>query len=122
MSRPTGRSSTRSSRRLAAGTSPGSSHLLAPDVVVTADAAAVAVGTPERLDGRQAVATMFSGAARAALPVFLGERPGAAWFHRGAARVLFDIAVADGLVTSIVFRADPDVLARVVRRTEGRPA
>ncbi len=97
-------------------------HLLAPDVVVTADAAAVAVGTPERLDGRQAVATMFSGAARAALPVFLGERPGAAWFHRGAARVLFDIAVADGLVTSIVFRADPDVLARVVRRTEGRPA
>ncbi len=96
-------------------------RLLAPDVVVTADAAAVATGTPERLDGRQAVASMFSGAARAALSVFVGERPGAAWFHRGAPRVLFDITVEDGVVTAIVFRADPDVLARIVRRTDGRP-
>ncbi len=96
--------------------------LLAPGVVVTADPAAVATGTPDRLEGRQAVAAMFDGAARAALPVLVDDRPGAAWYHRGEARVLFDITVEDGVVSGIVFRADPDVLARVVRRTGGRPA
>lgn len=97
-------------------------HLLAPAVVVTADAAAVATGTPERLEGRQAVATMFNGAAKAALPVLLGERPGAAWYHRGEVRVVFDFTVEDGVVTAIIFRADPGVLARVVQRTDGRQA
>jgi len=97
-------------------------HLLAPDVVVTADAAAVATGTPERLEGRRPVAMMFDGAAKAALPVLVGDRPGAAWYHRGEARVVFDFTVEEGVVTGIVFRADPDVLARVVRRTDGRPA
>ena len=43
-------------------------HLLAPGVVVTADAAAVSAGTPARLEGRDAVASMFDGAARGALP------------------------------------------------------
>ncbi|MEO6789330.1 MAG: sigma-70 family RNA polymerase sigma factor [Ornithinibacter sp.] len=97
-------------------------RLLAPDVVVTADPAAVASGTPERLAGQRAVATMFNGAAKAALPVLIGERPGAAWFHRGEARVLFDFTVEHGVITRIVFRAEADVLARVVRRTDGRPA
>ncbi|MEO5610250.1 MAG: sigma-70 family RNA polymerase sigma factor [Ornithinibacter sp.] len=96
-------------------------RLLAPDVVVTADPAAVASGTPERLAGQRAVATMFDGAAKAALPVLIDERPGAGWFHRGEARVLFDFTIEHGVITRIVFRADPDVLARVVRRTDGRP-
>ena len=72
--------------------------------------------------GQRAVATMFDGAAKAALPVLIGERPGAAWFHRGEARVLFDFTVEHGVITRIVFRAEADVLARVVRRTDGRPA
>ncbi len=97
-------------------------RLLAPDAVVTADAAAVATGTPERLDGRQAVAAMFDGAAKSALSVLVGERPGAAWYHRGEARVVFDFTIEDGVVTGIVFRADPGVLARVVRRTGNHPA
>ncbi|WDF33522.1 sigma factor [Arthrobacter agilis] len=91
-------------------------HLLAPDVVVSADAAAIATGTPERIEGRQSVAAMFDGAAAAALPVFVDARPGAAWFNRGAARVAFDFAVADGLVQAITFRAEPDVLASLTRR------
>lgn len=91
-------------------------HLLAPGVVVSADAAAIAAGTPVRLEGRDAVAAMFDGAARAALPVFVGSRPGAAWFDRGAARVIFDFTVVDGQITSIVFRAAPEVIAAVVRR------
>ncbi len=97
-------------------------RLLAPDVLVTADPAAVATGTPERIEGRDAVAAMFDGAAAAALPTLVGDRPGAAWYHRGRAMVLFDFDVVDGRVTGIVFRADPDVLARVVRRRGGGPA
>lgn len=91
-------------------------QLLAPDVQVRADAAAAGLGTPERLDGRQEVATFFNGSASAALPVLLENRPAAAWFHRGHARVVFDITVTDGTVERITFRADPDVLAQVVRR------
>lgn len=94
-------------------------RLLAPDVVVTADDAAIQVGTPQRIEGRDEVARFFDGSARAALPVFVGDRPGSAWFHLGAARVVFDFAVDDGRVRAITFRAAPEVLARVVRRDGG---
>lgn len=90
--------------------------LLAPDVSVTADAAAVASGTPERLDGRAAVAALFDGAAQSALPVFVEGRPGAAWFLRGNPQVVFDFTVAGGVVRSIVFRAEAGVLGAVTRR------
>jgi hypothetical protein len=93
--------------------------LLAPDAGIRADAAAVRLGTPERLDGRHAVATFLDGSARAALPVFLGDAPAAAWFHRGQARVVFDLTVAGGVVERLTFRAEQDVLARVVRRDGG---
>lgn len=90
--------------------------LLAPDAVVTADDAATMAGTPERIKGAREVATFFNGSAHAALAVFAGNRPGAAWFHRGEAKVLFDFAVSDGLVRRIMFCAEPEVLAQVVRR------
>lgn len=95
-------------------------RLLAPDAAVTADDAAVLIGTPRQIEGRDEVAAFFEGSARAALPVFLDDRPGAAWFHRGAARVVFDFTVDGGLVRVISFRAAPDVLTRVVRRDGGR--
>jgi RNA polymerase sigma-70 factor (ECF subfamily) len=90
-------------------------RLLAPD------AAAILIGTPQRIEGRDEVATFFNGSAQAALPVFVGDRPSSAWFHLGAAKVVFDFTVNDGLVRAITFRAAPDVLARVVRRDGGRP-
>jgi RNA polymerase sigma factor (sigma-70 family) len=93
--------------------------LLAPDAVVGADEAAVLAGTARRIEGRDAIAGFFDGSAHAALPVLLGARPGFAWFHRGEARVVFDFVVGDGRVRSITFRADADVLARVVRRETG---
>lgn len=95
-------------------------QLLAPDAVVSADEAAVLAGTPQRIDGQHAVATFFNGAAAAALPVFIHGRPGAAWFHRGHARVAFDFAVADSRVRGITFRADPALLAGVSPRREGQ--
>jgi len=66
------------------------------------------------------VATFLNGSAKAALPVFVGERPGTAWFHLGAAKVVFDFTIDDGLVHAITFRAAPNVLSRVVRRDAGR--
>ncbi len=91
-------------------------RLLAPEAVVAADEAAILAGTPERIEGRQEVAAFFDGSARAALAVFVADRPAAAWFHRGEARVVFDFVVGGGTVRAITFRADPDVLATVVRR------
>lgn len=91
-------------------------ELLAPDAVVEADSVAVTLGTPQRIAGRREVADFFNGAAKAAFPVFVGDRPGAAWVHRGQARVAFDFTVADGVVSRIDFRADPVVLERVKAR------
>ena len=91
-------------------------RLLAPDAAVSADEAAILTGTPERIEGRRMVADFFHGSAHAALSVFAGDRPGAAWFHRGEAKVLFDFTVLDGLVRRITFRAEPEVLAQVARR------
>ena len=51
-----------------------------------------------------------------AMAVFVGDRPASAWFHRGAAAVVFDFEVADGQVRAITFRAEPAVLEQVVRR------
>jgi RNA polymerase sigma-70 factor (ECF subfamily) len=96
-------------------------ELLAPGVVVAGDDAAILAGTPTRLDGRDAVAEMFNGAAKSALPVYIDGRPGAAWFYRGVAKVAFDFTVVDGSVHRIDFRADPATLDQVTRRDGGEP-
>lgn len=93
-------------------------ELLAPDVIVSADAAASALGTPTRLYGRDAVATFFNGAAKAAFPVFVEERPGSAWIQRGEVKVAFDFTIEAGQICRLQFRAAADVLAGV-RRREG---
>lgn len=91
-------------------------ELLAPGVVVGADEAAAAMGTPAEIVGRDDVAAFFDGSAQAALSVFVDDRPAAAWFDRGTARVVFDFTVSAGRVDAITFRAAPEVLSRVVRR------
>ncbi len=91
-------------------------RLLTSSASVLADEAAILAGTPNRVEGRREVAEFFNSSARAALSVFAGDRPGAAWFHRGEAKVLFDFTVVDGLVRRITFRAEPEVLVRLARR------
>ncbi|GAA1428370.1 sigma-70 family RNA polymerase sigma factor [Microlunatus lacustris] len=91
-------------------------ELLAPDAGVTADLAAVAAGTPARIDGGREIASFFNGSAHAALAVFAGDRPAAAWYHRGQPAVLFDFTVVDGVVAHITFRAGAASLAGVHRR------
>ncbi|GAA1151135.1 sigma-70 family RNA polymerase sigma factor [Nesterenkonia lutea] len=92
-------------------------HLLAPDALLTADTEAIAAGTPRRIEGRHNVAAMFDGAAKAALPVLIDGRPGAAWFQQGQPRVAFDFTISGGLVQSITFRARQNVLTSLARRT-----
>ncbi|MGB3762073.1 MAG: sigma-70 family RNA polymerase sigma factor [Ornithinimicrobium sp.] len=91
-------------------------QLLAPAATVSADPAAILIGTPEQIHGRHDVAAFFNGSAHAALSVFAGDGPGAAWYERGKAMVLFDFSVADGLVQRITFRAESEALAHVIRR------
>jgi RNA polymerase sigma factor (sigma-70 family) len=93
--------------------------LLAPDAEVTADAAAVEVGTPELIEGGRTIAEFFNGSATAALAVYVGDRPGAAWYQRGAPAVVFDFEVVDRAVARITFRAHPETLAGVSRRKGG---
>ena len=95
--------------------------LLALDALVAGDDAAVALGTPDRIAGRQEVAAFFDGAAKAALAAFVEQRPGAAWLHRGEPRVAFDFTVVGGRVAAIAFRAAPEVLAGVRLRRGDRP-
>lgn len=94
-------------------------ELLAPDVVIVGDTAAVEIGTPSRIEGRTPVATFFNGAAASALPVFVAQRPGAAWFDKGTARVAFDFTVEHGRVTRLEFRADPVLLSEQLWRRRG---
>lgn len=91
-------------------------QLLAPDALVSADDAAILSGTPARIEGAHEIATFFNGSAKGALAVFVEDRPGSGWFYQGEAKVAFDFTVTDGLVHAITFRADPDLLAHVVRR------
>ncbi len=97
-------------------------QLLAPDAVIGADEAAVLAGTPASIEGRDEIATFFNGSAHSALAVFVGDRPDYAWYLKGEAKVVFDFTVDDGRVRAITFRAAPDVLARVVRRSGADPA
>lgn len=96
-------------------------ELLAPNAEVRADDEAIAAGTPVAIDGRRSIAEFFNSSASAALPVLVDERPAAAWFHRGAAAVVFDFELVDGEVARITFRADPALLSRVVRRDRDTP-
>lgn len=93
-------------------------ELLAPDVVVNADAAALTLGTPAEITGRDRVAEFFDGAAKAAFSAFVDGRPGAAWVHRGEAKVAFDFTVVDGRVAQIRFRAEPELLDGVRLRKD----
>ncbi len=94
-------------------------RLLAPDATVTADDAAILIGTPSHIEGREDVAKFFNGSAQATLPVFADGRPSSAWFQQGAPKVVFDFVIFDGTVRAIRFRAEPGLIDRVVRRNGG---
>jgi len=88
-------------------------RLLAPDVVVSGDAAAVAIGADAELRGRRQVAEAYSGRARAARLVLLDGLAGAAWSLRGEVKVAFVFTTDGDLVTGIHLVADPRRLEEI---------
>lgn len=85
--------------------------VLAPDVVVRADAAAVAAGSSAEVRGAQAVAQNFLGRARGAVDALVDGAAGAVWIVKGAPRVVFEFTIDGGVVTAIDLRMDPAAIA-----------
>jgi RNA polymerase sigma-70 factor (ECF subfamily) len=86
--------------------------MLAPDVVMQADAAGVALGTEPVYAGPGAVAARFDGV-RGAQPVTVDGWAAAAWVHHREVKVAFLFTVVDGLITAVDLVADPETLRRL---------
>jgi RNA polymerase sigma-70 factor (ECF subfamily) len=84
--------------------------LLDPDVVLRADAAAIATGAPPEVRGAEAVAATFAGRARAAQPAVVDGSAALVWAPRGEPRVVFGLTFAGGRITAIDMLADPELL------------
>ena len=87
--------------------------VLAPDVVVRADAVAVAAGSSAEVRGAQAVAQNFLGRARAAVEAMVDGAPGAAWLVDGKVRVVFEFTFDGAAITAIDLRMDPAAIAGI---------
>ena len=87
--------------------------LLDPDVRLDADAAAAAMGAETGVRGARSVATLYAGRARAARLALIDGLPGLVWATHGVPQVLFELVIADGLVTAITLVADPDRVTAV---------
>ena len=89
--------------------------LLDPDVVMRADAAAVAAavgraGAPvvlPELRGAALVADSFRGRARAAKPCLVDGRAAATWIHQGAVAAVFTFTFAADRIATIAIVLDP---------------
>jgi RNA polymerase sigma-70 factor (ECF subfamily) len=86
--------------------------VLAPDVVLRADPAAVEAGAEAEVRGAATVAATFAGRARAAQSAVVDGAPGLVWTPGGEPRVVFTFEVARGRIVAITMHADPDRLRR----------
>jgi RNA polymerase sigma-70 factor (ECF subfamily) len=84
--------------------------LLAPDVVLEADAAAVRMGAVTDVRGADAVAKTFSGRARAAEVALVGGEAGLVWAAGGVPRVAFRMTIRGGKIAAIAMIADVESL------------
>ena len=86
--------------------------VLAPDVVLRADAAAIPVTTPREVHGAQAVAPFaMRGRARAARPVLVNGAVGVVVAPRGRLMMVLDFTIHDGKIAAIDAIANPERLA-----------
>jgi RNA polymerase sigma-70 factor (ECF subfamily) len=89
-------------------------NLLSPDVELTCDAAAIAMGGPAPQRGSHDVAAVFSGKARAARLAMLDGAPGLVWSQGGVTRVAFDFSMVRGKIVGIAMIADTEVLEEML--------
>jgi RNA polymerase sigma factor (sigma-70 family) len=81
-------------------------ELLDPEVVLRADATAVAFGAAAELRGARAVAETFQGRAQVARPAWIGGAAGAAWAPGGQPRVVFAFTLEGDRIVAIDLLAD----------------
>jgi RNA polymerase sigma-70 factor (ECF subfamily) len=87
--------------------------LLDPEVVLRADAAAVATGAPAELVGAGPVAETFAGRAKVAKMALVGGNVGLVWAPKGTPKVAFAMEFGRDRIVGIRLIADPDTLERV---------
>jgi RNA polymerase sigma-70 factor (ECF subfamily) len=83
--------------------------LLDPEVVLTADAAAIELGSSGEIRGAEAVAR-FSRRAKGATPALLDGEAALAWIHDGRLLVVYRFESQGGRIAGIELIADPDRL------------
>ncbi|TMC06001.1 MAG: sigma-70 family RNA polymerase sigma factor [Chloroflexi bacterium] len=87
--------------------------MLAPDVVLRPDGAAVQAGARLDIRGASAVADQFGVRARGAhQPALIDGLAGAVWAPGGVPRLVFEFTIVRGLIAAIDVIADPDSLSR----------
>ncbi|MGZ8734118.1 MAG: sigma-70 family RNA polymerase sigma factor [Acidimicrobiia bacterium] len=84
--------------------------LLDPDVVLSADSAAVQMGSLEELRGAAAVANTFSGRALGAQAALIDGAVGMVWMVGGGPKVAWDFTIENGTIVTIDMLASPDSL------------
>ncbi|HET9236351.1 MAG TPA: sigma-70 family RNA polymerase sigma factor [Oligoflexus sp.] len=97
-------------------------NLLAPDIILRADAAAIKITSANQHRGAPAfesemrdpktIARTFQGKAAGALLAFIDGFEGATWIQGSKPRVAFAFAIRDGLITEIDVVMDPVQLAK----------
>lgn len=88
-------------------------RLLDPDVVMTSDASASAMGSPALKLGRDEVSGFFNGKAKAARFAMLGGEPGLVWQYRGVVQVAFTFQLRDGVIHAVRLIGDREELDRL---------
>jgi RNA polymerase sigma-70 factor (ECF subfamily) len=86
-------------------------NILDPEVIMRADQAAVRLGAPRELRGREQVAG-FARRARGARAALVDGQPGAVWMPRGQLRVVFLVTVEGDSIVAVDVVAEPDQLER----------
>lgn len=81
-----------------------------PTVVLRAESTGSGLGIAPMVSGAATVADTFSGRAQAAKLTLVDGLAGLVWLQRGEPQVVFSFTVADGRITAIELRADPDYL------------
>jgi hypothetical protein len=93
--------------------------VLDPDVVLRADAAAVAAGAVAEVRGASAVAETFKGRARFAQAALLDGVPGAVWAAGGQVRAAFVFRFDGERVAGIEIVMDPETIASMETTDDG---
>jgi RNA polymerase sigma-70 factor (ECF subfamily) len=92
--------------------------LLDPDVVLRADAAAVAAGAVAEVRGAPAVAETFKGRARFAQAATIDGVPGAVWAAGGVTRAVFAFRFDGDAIAGIEIVMDAETIAAMEPRLE----